>query len=346
MKSRKVSKHGRQGGRVKKIALFNHKGGVGKTTLTVNIADALAGIGKRVLLVDADPQCNLTAFYIREDELEQLLGESDEEDSAATLWSAIKPVVLGRGDIAPVDIWRVGERNTHLFPGDVLLSAYEEELPQAWTESFARKTRGYDVMTAMSRAVTCAAQAVNADVVIYDMGPNVGALNRAVLLDCDAFVTPVAADLFSLRALSTVGRSVARWIHDWNTIKSIAAPENVGDLLEGRPAFLGYVTSAYKVNAGRNAANPHADWERRIAPRVRDRIVNDLRAVGEDLVPEGANKIGAVKHFHSLAPEAQKHGVAIGKLRGLVNSGHYPTVDDAAVQFRQLAEEIARRIAI
>jgi hypothetical protein len=116
--------------------------------------------------------------------------------------------------------------------------------------------------------------------------------------------------------------------------------------LEGRPAFLGYVTSAYKVNAGRNAANPHADWERRIAPRVRDRIVNDLRAVGEDLVPEGANKIGAVKHFHSLAPEAQKHGVAIGKLRGLVNSGHYPTVDDAAVQFRQLAEEIARRIAI
>lgn len=331
---------------MKKIALFNHKGGVGKTTLTVNIADALAGLDKTVLLVDADPQCNLTAFYIDEDSLEQLLGESDETDAAATLWSAIKPVVLGRGDIAPVDIWTVGERNTHLYPGDVMLSAYEEELPQAWTESFARKTRGYDVMTAMSRAVNHAAESINADIVIYDMGPNVGALNRAVLLDCDAFITPVAADLFSLRALSTVGRSVARWISDWDMIKRIAPPEDAGRLLTGRPAFLGYITSAYKVNAGRNAANPHADWERRIAPRVSNKIITDLRAVGDDLVPEGGNKIGSIKHFHSLAPEAQKHGVAIGKLRGLVNGGHYQTVDDAATQFRSVAEEIVRRVGL
>lgn len=331
---------------MKKIALFNHKGGVGKTTLTVNIADALAGLGKKVLLVDADPQCNLTAFYIPEESLEELLGESDEADSAATLWSAIKPVVLGRGDIAPVDIWNVGHPNIHLFPGDVMLSAYEEELPQAWTESFARKTRGYDVMTAMSRAVNEAAEKVEADFVIYDMGPNVGALNRAILLDCDAFVTPVAADLFSLRALSTVGRSVARWIEDWETIKEIAPAESSSVLFNGRPAFLGYITSAYKVNSGRSAANPHADWERRIAPRVSNKIVTDLRAVGEDLVPEGGNKIGSIKHFHSLAPEAQKHGVAIGKLRGLVNGGHYQTVDDAATQFKQVAEEIIRRVAL
>ncbi|PWQ83375.1 cobyrinic acid a,c-diamide synthase, partial [Stenotrophomonas maltophilia] len=45
---------------MKKIALFNHKGGVGKTTLTVNIADALADLGLTVLIVDADPQCNIT----------------------------------------------------------------------------------------------------------------------------------------------------------------------------------------------------------------------------------------------------------------------------------------------
>ncbi|MCE2971225.1 MAG: AAA family ATPase [Burkholderiales bacterium] len=331
---------------MKKIALFNHKGGVGKTTLTVNIADALADMGKRVLLVDADPQCNLTSFYVEESKLEQLLGESGQDGSEATLWSAIKPVVEGRGDIASVALWEIGESKTRLFPGDVMLSLYEEELPQAWTECFARKTRGYDVATAMSRAVSAAAKECRADVVIYDVGPNVGALNRVVLLDCDAFVTPVAADLFSLRALSTVGVSVARWIRDWATIRSIAPDAQRRALFQGKPAFLGYVTSAYKVNSGRSAANPHQDWEKRIAPRVRDRIVTDLRAVDDALVPHGGNKIGAIKHFQSLAPEAQKHGRAIGKLRGYVNSGHYVTVDEAAAEFRELAEEIAKRASL
>ena len=48
----------------KPIALFNHKGGAGKTTLSANIAATLAWLGKRVLLVDADPQCNLTSYLL------------------------------------------------------------------------------------------------------------------------------------------------------------------------------------------------------------------------------------------------------------------------------------------
>lgn len=331
---------------MKKIALFNHKGGVGKTTLTVNIADALVDAGKRVLLVDADPQCNLTSFYINEPELEELLGNSDDDDSDATVWSAIKPVVAGRGGIKDVSLWHVGSDRLTLFPGDVLLSEYEEELPQAWTDSFARKARGYDVMAALSNAVTRAGAESHADVCIYDLGPNVGALNRAVLLDCDSFITPVAADLFSLRALSTVGKSIARWIKDWKTIRALADPKDEPLLLRGEPAFLGYVTSAYKVSTGRSAANPHADWEKRIAPRVRDRIVEDMKAVDPKLAPHAGNKIGAIKHFQSLASEAQKYGVAIGKLRGLVNPGHYNQVDEAADEFRQLAHEIIKRAGL
>jgi cellulose biosynthesis protein BcsQ len=198
---------------VKKIALFNHKGGVGKTTLTVNIADALEREGKRVLLVDADPQCNLTSFYLEEALLERILGDSD-NGSGQTVWSAVKPVVDGRGGIAKIPEWQVDKRSIFLLAGDVLLSEYEEVLPEAWTECFARRTRGYDITTALAQVANRAAENVKADVCLYDVGPNVGALNRVVLLDCDYFITPVAADLFSLRALSTVGRSVAKWIKD------------------------------------------------------------------------------------------------------------------------------------
>jgi cellulose biosynthesis protein BcsQ len=70
---------------MKKIALFNHKGGVGKTTLTINIADAPAESGETALIVDGDPQCNITSFYVDEPELEKLLGESNNNGSGETL---------------------------------------------------------------------------------------------------------------------------------------------------------------------------------------------------------------------------------------------------------------------
>jgi hypothetical protein len=56
----------------------------------------------------------------------------------------------------------------------VLLSEYEEVLPLAWTECFARMTRGYDTTTALAQVVNAAAAKVGADVCLYDVGPNVG----------------------------------------------------------------------------------------------------------------------------------------------------------------------------
>ena len=331
---------------MKKMSLFNHKGGVGKTTLTVNIASALAALGKKVLLVDADPQCNLTAFYLDEDEVDALFNSSGNEDGQ-TLWSAVKPVVDGRGEIAEIPQWEVGdEENVYLLGGDVLLSDYEEVLPEAWTDCFARRTRGYDLMAALSRVADQAGARTGADICIYDLGPNVGALNRAVLLGCDYFITPVAADLFSLRALSTVGRSVAKWITDWQTIRELANGQDEAPLLSGRPCYLGYITSAFKVRKGNNATDPHAQWERRIAPRVRDKIVKDIRTADQSLVIPPPYKVGAVKHFQSLAAEAQQYGVPISGLNGHVNPGYSPAIADARSTFTALANEIIRRTGI
>ncbi|MHC2019264.1 P-loop NTPase family protein [Methylobacterium sp. CM6247] len=234
-------------------------------------------------------------------------------------------------------------RNIHLLPGDVLLSEYEEALPSAWTDCFARRTRGYDVTTALASLVNSTAARVGADYCLYDVGPNIGALNRAILLDCDYFITPVCADLFSLRALSTVGRAMKKWMDEWKTVRELATTADRRRLPMGRPKYLGYVTSAYKVNRGRSAAIPHADWETKIEARVRERVVSELMSFDHTLVPSGGNKLGEIKHYHSLAPEAQKHGVAIGKLRGFVNPGHYITVDGARTDFAGLDSIISSR---
>lgn len=328
-----------------KITLFNNKGGVGKTTISVNLAHALAQAGKKVLLVDADPQCNLSAFYLSEVELDGLLknSESGDESDLTTIWEGVRPVVLGRGDVGTIQYYEI-EDNVYLMCGDVLVTEYEEELPAAWTDSFARKTRGYDVICALSKLTNRVADDCEADIIIFDVGPNVGPLNRAILLDSDYFIAPIGSDLFSLRALGAVGKSLSRWIRDWQTVRSLATDVEKKRLLKGQPKFLGYISSAFKVKSGGKGAQPHEYWEARIAPRVKQRIVDVLSAIGPAFTSSLPYKLGEVKHFQSLAADAQQKKLPLAMLRGKVNPGHNEQIKKAKQIFDGIASQIITKI--
>src|SRR5207249_3876696 len=114
---------------------------------------------------------------------------------------------------------------------------FETDLAEFWAQCFQRKPKGFRGTTAISELVGEIARAFRIDYVFYDTGPNIGPLNRSLLLDCDYFIVPVACDLFSLRALKTLGRTLSTWITDWDTIAELA-PEDTY-LLKGRPSFLG-----------------------------------------------------------------------------------------------------------
>lgn len=316
--------------RIPRFVLFNHKGGVGKTTLTVNLAAAIAQLGKRVLLVDSDPQGNLTSYLIEDSVVDDLLDTSDGPDGN-TLWSALKPVTEGIGEpkpVAPKECFN----GLFLIPGDVRLAEFEAQLAGFWSECFQRRIRGFRGTSALSKIVDETAHRIGADIIFYDAGPNIGALNRAVLLDCDYFAIPAAADLFSLRAIKTLGHTLVEWISEWRTISDLA-PDDVY-LLPGAPKPIGYIAQRFKVYA-RRAASDYAAMFPRIERAVQEDVISELKKLDPGLISAVSSplRIGEIKEFGALAAASQIQGLPIWQ----VNAGTPEQRQAAYDAFTELA---------
>ena len=319
-----------------RFTIFNHKGGVGKTTLTVNVAAALAAMGKRILLVDSDPQGNLTSYLVEESVVDDLLDKAD-TDAGGTLWSALKPIADATGEIKLINpLERLS--NIFLLPGDVSLSEFEQDLTPMWNECFQRKQRGFRGTTALSRLVNHVAAEYAIDYVFYDAGPNIGPLNRIILLDCDYFIVPAACDLFSLRALKTLGYTLVRWIKEWHTILELA-PE-AAYLLPGSPKFLGYIPQRFRVYAEKPASD-YSKYLPRIERSIGSDVIAVLKRADPGLVPESAtgNQLGQIKDYGRLATASQNRGVPIKD----ETSATPMERAEAEKAFREIAEKIVER---
>ncbi len=321
----------------RRISIFNHKGGVGKTTLTFNVATAVASLGKRVLLVDSDPQCNLTAYLIDGEVVDDLLDHSDDTEGK-TIWSALKPVAEATGlvhQVAPIELPNGG---VFLVPGDIRLSDFEAELNDFWAQCLQRKVRGYNGTTALSGLISNLCRQFQIDFVFYDSGPNIGPLNRAILLDCDYFVVPVACDLFSVRALKTLGRTLATWIAEWQTILSLA-PEGTY-LLPGQPKFLGYILQNFSMYRG-DFASQHAKFLPMIDRGIREDVIAVLKKVQPKAPAISGPKLGEVKNFGSLVTASQREGVPLQE----VSAGTNQQRQSAKTAFNAIAQRIVERTA-
>lgn len=319
-----------------RIAVFNHKGGVGKTTLTVNIAAALVSLGKRVLLVDSDPQCNLTSYLVADDVVDDLLDKSDKPEGR-TMWTALKPIVEASGgfkDIKPVET-----KGLYLLAGDIRLADFESLLNDLWRECQDRKIRGFKGTTALSALVDHCARKENVDYVFYDAGPNIGPLNRIILLDCDYFIVPAACDLFSVRALKTLGLTLADWISRWQTIVALA-PEN-SYLLPGKPKFLGYIPQNFKIY-GQMMSQAYSKYLTEIEKHIYSDIIAILRKIDTSLSPATIStaKLGEVKDFSSLVQLAQTEGVPLMD----VKKGTPQNKQEAKTAFTAIAKKIIAKV--
>ena len=232
------------------IVFYNHKGGVGKTTLVHNLSFALADIGKRVLVVDADPQMNLTAaMYGLSTAMEYSLDEDskwmDHVDKYISIGEHIntylksnkcekcffkKEIPDNEGVIDCISgSINLTEMESDLYSIIKNKNTYTEEIPHMFELSIREPANEYDF-------------------VLIDTSPSSSSIvNGMYIMSCDYFITPVSPTFFSLQAIDNLSSVLQNWINILGEYQSTRGKRG----LSFNPQFLGIaVQLAKRFNSG------------------------------------------------------------------------------------------------
>lgn len=324
---------------MKTVAFFNNKGGVGKTSLVYHLAWMCADHGIDTLAVDLDPQANLTAMFLNEERLERLWPDDDHPD---TVFGSIRPILRGIGDIAMPHVERIAPR-LGLIPGDLGLSRFEDKLSDAWPRCHNRDESAFRTMTAFHR-LTQAGAAGAAELVLIDVGPNLGAINRAALIASDQVCIPLAPDLFSLQGLKNLGPTLREWRAIWGDLVSKAPVEL--SLPKGAMQPIGYIVMQHGLRDSR-PVNAYKRWMDRI-PTVYREAVLDEASQGATSVDRDPYCLSLLKHYRSLMPmamEARKPIFFLKSADGAIGA-HIEAVRKCYVDFQELASRIVAKAGI
>jgi cellulose biosynthesis protein BcsQ len=325
------------------IAFFNNKGGVGKTSLVYHVAWMLADRGLRVIAADLDPQANLTAAFLDEDRLEELWPDGEH---AKTSLEAVEPLLRSIGDVCAPHLELIdSDERLGLIVGDLGLSGFEDELSSQWPDCRDGKERAFRVMSALWRVMQQAAGRHEADLVLVDLGPNLGAINRAALISSTHVVIPLSPDLFSLEGLRNLGPTFHRWRREWQDRRA-RAPQRDFDLPPGDMHPIGYIVLQHSVRLDR-PVKAYDRWIARIPGQYRESVLGEASPPAVSVVDDPHN-LALLKHYRSLISLGQEARKPIFHLRagnGAIGA-HMSAVQDAYRHFKELAGKIAARAGV
>lgn len=341
------------------ISLFNHKGGVSKTTTTFNLGWSLATKGKKVLLVDGDPQCNLTGTVLGFE------GHGDFEDfykkvPLGNLCGALGPAFNSTpAPLKAAAIQSTSQKNLSILAGHIDLATYEAQLAVAFTTSAALPVMR-NLPGAAGALLRETAKQNGIDVILIDMSPSVGALNQSLFLASDFFIVPTSPDYFCYLAV----QSLATVLPSWNraafpmrgTAAGLAYP-----LPSNGPKFLGIISQRYRPRSGEPAAS-FQGWIDRIKTAVSVTLVPALRSENMAITEDEFNAAGAqdspynlanIADFNSLIAQSHTHNVPIFALTdaqlekvGVILETMKSSRDGFLKVFKQLASAVTHLTGI
>jgi len=311
---------------MKIVALFNNKGGVGKSTLGFHLGCALGEIGKKVLLVDLDPQCNLTISAMLEDKLEEIWTNEDdfiEDFGAATkipgrldeviksprsIHFLLKPVEDGLNEFEeyppPIDI----SENVALIPGRLSLHKYENKIAERWNGVYQGDILSIRTITNIRYICEKYFELYRYDYVIVDTSPSLGILNKTIISTVDGFFIPALPDMFSLYGIRNIGNSLEQWQKEFDTIYRLISDEKRSRFPSKFVQFIGFtIYNARRYDSGGNEyklANAHFRYANTIPKVISDFIrEKNIADVANIMLPIGGM---SVMHSHNTFPSVSQ----------------------------------------
>lgn len=316
---------------MKIISVFNNKGGVGKTTLTYHVANALSEMGKKVLVIDADPQCNLTIYALKQDYIHDLwatedsfidegfetskkkLSESDYEkviDSPRSIHFLLKPTEEGTGDHEKLPPPVTLNDNLHIIPGRLTLHLYEEKVASRWTDIYRGEPLAIRTIAKIRALAEEYADLYSYDYVIIDTSPSLGSLNKVIISTVDGFFVPASPDLFSLYGIKNIGKALSSWKAEFDVIYKLISDEKRHFFPEDFVTFLGYTIYNAKKYTGYNEwdlAKAHLNYANKIPATIEENIQLEMRSHLTQEVMESPIGLTSVMHTHNTFPSMAQY---------------------------------------
>jgi cellulose biosynthesis protein BcsQ len=350
---------------MKVISVFNNKGGVGKTTLTYHIGHALSELGYKVLMIDADPQCNLTIYSIEEEVIHGIWEREDRfidegfdatkkalspdefssiNSSTRSLHYLVLPTEEGAGDLEATPPPYKVTPSLDMIPGRLSLHLFEEKIAARWTDLYRGEPLALRTITKIRELAERYSNIHGYDYVIVDTSPSLGALNKSVISTVDGFFIPALPDLFSLYGIKNIGKALSSWKEEFDIIYQLISTEKRKSFPNQFVTFLGYtIYNAKKYSSSKNEwglAEAHYNYAKQIPQTIRQNIKESLRAhLSEQqlISPIGGKEIMLT---HNTFPSmAQYYHQPMWKIPDLipndVDSEHINTLRGASAKYRQ-----------
>lgn len=325
------------------IVLFNHKGGVSKTTTTFNLAWKLTEYNKRVMVVDGDPQCNLSGLFLG-DKFDDYYEE--ESTKCMNIKDAVSVAFTGRPKPIEAIDCPIHCKNDKLFliPGHMDLSEYESSLSLAMNSNNAILTL-QNLPGSFYELIQKCCKKYKIDYVLIDMNPGLSSINQTFFIYCDVFVVPTNPDPFSIMALKTLKKTLPRW-KKWAVQAKELFAESSYQLPTADMKFVGDIIQRFNLR-NQKAAKPYESKINEIKSFVNGEFANAMR-INDMLFKEKKEYcLGEIPEFGALIQKANDSMVPVFALKkqdmGTVGT-IYENMEQKRIVFDEMFSKIAEEV--